>query len=185
MRVIDALSDLRFAQEGLVDEPVALISEVADFVDHGIRTWAYFCCLPRGGYLNRLLDTPLSTVAMTGWLLHATGVSGFLHWGYNYWYRSQTSELINPFEITDGGAWPTWPAGDPCQVYPGPAGPIDSLRWEVFAESLQDLALLRAVDHSGAGGLLDGVNKFDDFPRAEDWVPTARRRLLDTISAQS
>ena len=37
----------------------------------------------------------------------------------------------------------TTKAGDPFVVYPGPDGPVDSLRWEVFAASLQDYALLQ------------------------------------------
>ena len=30
-------------------------------------------------------------------------------------------------------------------IYPGKDGPIDSLRWEVFAESLQDYAILQTA----------------------------------------
>lgn len=183
MRVIDALSDIRFAEEGLVDEPVALLPQAQQFVHAGLPTWAYFCCVPRGRYLNRFLDTPLSTVAMSGWLLHSTGVKGFLHWGYNYWYRSQTAELIDPYQVTDGGAWPTWPSGDTCQVYPGPAGPVDSIRWEVFAESLQDLAMLRALRLSRDSELLAPVRGFDDFPRGESWLAAARHRLIGMVAA--
>ncbi len=183
MRVIDALSDIRFADEGLVDEPVALLPEAAEFVRHGLPAWAYFCCLPRGRYLNRFLDTPLTTVAMSGWLFHRVGIKGFLHWGYNYWYRSQTSELIDPYLVTDGGAWPKWPAGDTCQVYPGASGPVDSIRWEIFAESLQDLAMLRAVQPSREGALLEPVRGFDDFPRTESWLVAARHALIDSLAA--
>lgn len=182
MRVIDALSDIRLAEEGVVDEPVALLPEAQRFVRAGLPTWAYFCCIPRGRYLNRFLDTPLTTVAMSGWLLHSVGVKGFLHWGYNYWYRSQTAELIDPYQVTDGGAWPTWAAGDTCQVYPGPEGPVDSIRWEVFAESLQDLAMLRALRLSPGTPLLAPVHDFADFPRGESWLPAARRRLIQMVA---
>jgi hypothetical protein len=75
---------------------------------------------------------------MTGWVCYRTGVSGFLHWGYNFWYESRTTNLIDPFEVSDGKQWPRWPYGDPFVVYPGPDGPLDSIRWEVFAESLRD-----------------------------------------------
>ena len=36
------------------------------FQDAGIATWAYFCCSPRGRYVQRLLDTPLHKTRMIG-----------------------------------------------------------------------------------------------------------------------
>lgn len=38
------------------------------------------------------------------------------------------------------------PHGAPFVVYPGENGPIDSIGWEVFAESLQDYALLQTAN---------------------------------------
>jgi len=130
MKTMDALSDIRFGREGLVDTPVPSISTTRQFVEEGIPCWTYFCCGPRGKFLNRLLDTPLAKARMAGWLFYRFGVGGFLHWGYNYWYKSQTQQLIDPFTVTDGLAWPGWAYGDTFQVYPGPGGPLDSIRWE-------------------------------------------------------
>jgi hypothetical protein len=182
MRVIDALTDLRLAEEGLVDEPVALLPSVQEFIGGGFPTWAYFCCIPRGRYLNRLLDTPLTKVRMAGWLFASMGVKGFLHWGYNYWYRRQTTQLIDPFRVADGGAWPHWPAGDAFQVYPGTTGPIDSMRWEVFAESLQDLALLQHSGLTRDQDVFAPVRSFEDFPRGEAWIESARHTVLDAVA---
>jgi len=178
MKVMDALSDIRYGREGLVDMPVPSIRTARQFVDEGIPCWAYFCCGPRGRYLNRLLDTPLPKLRMAGWLFYRFGVRGFLHWGYNYWYKSQTQELIDPFTVTDGLRWPGWAYGDTSQVYPGPAGPLDSIRWEVFAESLQDYALLQTLGIARDGALLAPLRDFDDFPKQARWLRAARRALL-------
>ena len=74
---------------------------------------------------------------MAGWLFYRFQQQGFLHWGYNYLYRRQTQQLIDPFLTNDGDGWPGWMHGDPFVVYPGKDGPLDSIRWEVFAESLE------------------------------------------------
>ncbi|MHA6631358.1 DUF4091 domain-containing protein [Pseudonocardia sichuanensis] len=181
MRVTDALSDVRFAAEGLIDVPVPIVETAPEFLAGGFPAWAYFCNVPRGHYVNRLMDTPLPKLRMLGWLLHRSGAQGFLHWGYNYWYRHLTSELVDPYRVTDGGR--ALPSGDCFAVYPGESGPVDSTRWEVFAESLQDLALLR---HSGVGPqdpLLGELHDFARFPRDPRWVGRARRHVLDRVAA--
>lgn len=99
-------------------------------------------------------------------------------WGYNYWYRSQTQELIDPFTEQSGFAWPVWAYGDPFLVYPGPDGLIDSLRWEVFAESLQDLALLQTLGIDPDDPMLSEIRDYNDFPKTRDWIASTRARLL-------
>jgi len=175
---MDALSDVRFAREGLTDAPIPSIAHARRFAEEGIPSWAYFCCGPRGRWINRLLDTPLVKIRMTGWLLYRLGFDGFLHWGYNYWRRSQTQHMIDPFTVTDGERWPGWAYGDPFVVYRGPDGPIDSLRWEVFAESLQDYALLQTLGVPTDDRRLAPLKDFDDFPRDERWIRNMRRRML-------
>lgn len=105
MSVMDALSDIEFARQGLVDMPVASTRTVMDFVSEGIPCWCYYCCGPRGTFINRLLDTPLSKIAMHGLLFYRWPFQGFLHWGYNYWYESQTRHLIDPYAELAGLRW--------------------------------------------------------------------------------
>ena len=82
--------------------------------------------------------------------------------------------------VTDGLARPGWAYGDTFQVYPGPDGPIDSIRWEVFAESLQDYALLQTLGVDRDGRRLSVLRDFDDFPKERGWVDRARRKLLSS-----
>lgn len=181
MTVIDALSELEYARQNLTDMPVPSIRAAPEFVAEGIPCWTYFCCGPRGRHLNRLLDTPLAKMRMAGWLFYRLGARGFLHWGYNYWTRCQTRELIDPYTVTDGLNWPGWPYGDPMMVYPGAEGPVDSLRWEVFAESLQDYALLQACNVDPADEMLDGIGDYADFPRDKAWIEQRRKQLLEKL----
>ena len=179
MKVMDALSDIRMARLALVDTPIPSSKVARRFVEEGIPGWVYFCCGPRGRYLNRLMDTPLAKIRMSGWLFYRFGVAGFLHWGYNYWYESQTRRMIHPFTVSDGLKWPGWAHGDTFEVYPGPDGPIDSIRWEVFAESLQDYALLQTLGVEPNGRLLSVFKDFDDFPKDSAWHARAMKRLLE------
>jgi len=178
MQVIDALSDITYAREGLTDMPVPSISVSKQFAEENIPSWTYFCCGPRGRYLNRLMDTPLAKIRMAGWLFYRFGFRGFLHWGYNYWYKSQTQQMIDPFAVTDGRAWPGWANGDPFVVYPGPDGPLDSIRWEIFTESLQDYTLLQVCNVDLQDKMFAPLQDFDDFPKNPDWLMTMRRKLL-------
>ncbi len=178
MRVMDALSNIEFARDNLTDLPVPSISTAIEFKEAGIPSWAYFCCSPRGNYTNRLLDTPLAKIRAIGWLLYRHRFLGFLHWGFNYWYKSQTRELIDPYTVSDGLKWPNWAHGDTFVVYPGPEGPVDSIRWEVFHEALQDYALLQTLDVDPDDPALTPLQSFEVFPRDPDWIPSVRQELM-------
>ncbi len=181
MKVMDALSDIRFARERLTDIPVPLIAVAPDFVREGYPAWCYHWSGPRGRYAQRLLDTPLVKTRMFGWLFYRNRARGFLQWGYNYWYKSQTRELIDPYQVTDALRWPDWSYGDSFMVYPGEDGPVDCLRWEVFAEGLQDYALLQTVGTDPDDPMLGDIVDYAVFPREESWLRARRRELLRTL----
>jgi hypothetical protein len=184
MKFMDALSEIHFAKEGLVDTPIPILNTAPEFIKEGFPAWTYFCGGPRGRYLNRLLDTPLPKIRMSGWLFYRLGAHGFLHWGYNYWYKSQTRQMIDPFTEQAGAVWPGWPYGDPFVVYPGPDGPIDSIRWEVFADSLQDLALLQAAAQRD-DPMLAEIKDYADFPKSAVWIARRRAELLKRLDVRA
>ncbi len=182
MKVTDAFKDVEFARQGMTDLPIPNIRTALDFHEEGIPSWCYYCCDPLGKYLNRVMDTPLPKIAMHGFLFYRWPFRGFLHWGFNYWYKSQTRELIDPFSVQDGLMWPGWAFGDPFVVYPGENGPIDSIRWEIFGESLQDYALLQTAGVDRSDGLFAPIRSFEDFPKTEKWRMKARANLLKMAS---
>ncbi|NQT89314.1 DUF4091 domain-containing protein [bacterium] len=184
MKVMDALSGIEYARQGVTDMPIPSIRVAGDFLTEGITSWCYYCCGPRGEYLNRLMDTPLAKIAMHGLLFYRWPFKGFLHWGYNYWYESQTRRLIDPYTVQDGLRWEKgWAYGDTSVVYPGQDGPVDSIRWEVFGESLQDYQLLQTLAVDRDDPLLKPIRSFSDFPKAEAWRRRLRRRMLERYGA--
>lgn len=185
MRFIDAVSELEFGLEGIIDTPVPSIKTALDFHAADIPSWCYYCCGPRGPYLQHLLDTPLTKVAMHGFLFWRWPFQGFLHWGLNYWNLRGTRTLIDPYAVSDARAWPDWAFGDTFLVYPGPDGPVDSMRWEIFAEAMQDYALLQTLNIPRDDRLLAPLRSFADFPKDARWRLAVRRRLFAIADRQS
>jgi len=179
MTVMDALSDTTYAVEKVVDNPIPSIETALNFKAAGLDTWVYFCCGPRQDFLQRLQDTPLPKIRMNGFLFYKLEATGFLHWGYCYWYKFCTDEMANPFIFDNvNGAWPGCPFGDTHVVYPGENGPLDSIRWEIFAEGLQDYALLQSAGIKRDDPLLSEITDYAHFPKTEEWMKETRRKIL-------
>jgi hypothetical protein len=179
MKVMDAMSEPHFATERLSDMPIPSIVTANQFTAAGCPAWVYYCCGPRAGYIQRLFDTPLWKIRMSGWLFYHLQAKGFLHWGYNYWFRFCTDQIADPFQDGTNGAWPGMPYGDTFAVYPGADGPLDSIRWEVFAESLQDYALLQSAAIEQNDPMLAELKDYNDFPKTPEWVENALSKILD------
>lgn len=97
--------------------------------------WYYICCNPFGNsYPNRFLDFPLSRVRVLHWLNFSERLAGYLHWGLNFWGN-------DPFGTPSGEL----PPGDTHVLYPGSQGPLNSIRWEIQRESLEDFEYLHLL----------------------------------------
>ena len=132
---------------------------------------------PRGPYPARLLDTPLAKLRLTAWLCYRFGLRGLLADGYNDW---RTGGGVDPFTESCGGAWPAISPGELFFVYPGPEGPLDSIRWEVFAEGLADRSILGLQSVQPGGRLLAAVHSFHHFPKNAGWLRGAKAQLIST-----
>lgn len=176
--LMDALSNIKYGREKLVDIPVPKLDEALDFLDEKIPHWVYYCQTPQGDYLNRFLDTPLAKIRMAGFLFYHLKAEGFLHWGYNYWNKLETEEILDPFCHADAGYYPGIPFGDPFVVYPGPDGPISSIRWEVFAEALQDFAILQTAGIDKDDKRFAELKTYADFPKSETWIKNTMYNIL-------
>ncbi len=181
IKVMDAQSDPAYARLGLTDIPIAGIHVSEEFNRLGIPHFDYYCCGPRGKFFNRHLDVPLVKVRGTAWVLYRFKSLGFLHWGYNYWYKAGTTTLIDPYCVTDGLAWPIWAYGDTFVVFPGEEGPVDSIRWEVLADSFSDYALLQSCGVDPEDPLLGQIQSYEEFPKYKEWYGLARAKLLSGI----
>lgn len=179
MKVMDALSDIEYGKQGLTDMPIPMVNAAQAYIDAKIPHWVYYCCSPSGKWLNRFMDTPLPKIRMSGWLFYKLRARGFLHWGFNYWHVLEQERLVDPFTDSSAGLWPGIPYGDAFMIYPGKDGPIDSLRWEVFAESLQDYAILQTAGINPDAAMLEDIKTYGDFPKSEEWIQSTLKRILE------
>ncbi len=105
----------------------------------GGQSWYYICLDPRGKYLNRFIDYPTLKVRLLPWVNYRYGLTGYLHWGGNFW-TDRPFENLQP----DWGGGFFLPAGDDAIVYPDPEhdGVFVSERLEVMREGIEDYELL-------------------------------------------
>jgi hypothetical protein len=115
------------------------LEAIAAHKSRGGQSWYYICLDPRGKYLNRFTDYPTLKVRLLPWVNYRYGLSGYLHWGGNFW-TDQPFENVQP----DWGGGFFLPAGDNAIVYPDPEhdGVFVSERLEVMREGIEDYELL-------------------------------------------
>ena len=188
-KIIDCLSDISFYERGLVEIPVPSIGEIEPFMKTNLKErWCYYCCGPSTKTTNRFLHFPSQRTRILGMQLYKYGMDGFLHWGYNFWFKQYSMGKINPFEDCTAGE--NFPAGDPFVVYPGNTGPLDSLRWEVLFEAMQDLRALQLLEkligRKATIALLEkGIDSITmtDYPKSLQWLLDCRENINHKIQA--
>jgi hypothetical protein len=55
------------------------------------------------------------------------------------------------------------------------------LRWEVYADGLQDYALLQSAGLAPDDPLLSEIQDFAEFPRSEEWILEKRGKALERL----
>lgn len=188
--IIDALSHVEFYIDGTVKHPIPSNNKIEDFVEaKADPLWTYYCISQRKDVPNRFFNYPSYRNRIMGVLMYRYGISGFLQWGYNFWYTQYSIKTnINPFQVTDAGR--AFCSGDAFLVYPGEDGPIDSIRSEVMFEAVQDLGALQKLEsligrdkvlamiHEG----LDYELKMNRYPHSAEWLLEMRNRINQAIS---
>ena len=182
--VRDALSKFDFYEQGIVNKPIVSVNHADVFVENGVPDlWTYYCCSQSEGCTNRFYTMPGYRTRVLGAQLYKTGATGFLQWGYNFYYSRISQYLINPFLINDSDF--AYPAGDAFIVYPGMDGkPILSLHGLLFKQALLDLRAMKAAEQRvGREAVLAAVEaegKIDymHYPRSEAYI----LKLRDTVN---
>lgn len=186
---IDALSDYAFYEKGLVPTPIPASNHIKPFLENQVPgLWTYYCCSQYKQVANRFICMPSARNRVLGLQLYKFRITGFLHWGYNFWYAQYSRFAIDPYRNTDANH--AFPAGDPFVVYPGADGkPVESLRFEVFREALQDLRALTLLESLvGREKTLELMEQgaeapitFDVYPRDAAWLLACRERINEAI----
>jgi len=132
----------------------------------GDDIWWYVCCGPKAPHAGLFIDHNAIDLRIWQWMTHKYHVSGALIWATNYWYSGakvrETGSYQSPWDdpmsyTSDGTGY--WGNGDGRFMYPPNVdpnaehepiicGPVDSIRWEMLREGLEDyeyFALLRRL----------------------------------------
>ena len=183
-KIIDALSDFEFYENGLVQNPVCSNDHIKPFLNAGVRDlWTYYCCVQHIRVSNRFIAMPSYRNRIIGFQLFKYDIVGFLHWGYNFWNTRHSVKQIDPYVTTDAGC--AFPSGDPFLVYPGKEAPIPSIRLKVFQQALYDLRALKLLESLTSKEYVLGILEkdsdesisFDRYPRGSEYIQNTRKAV--------
>jgi hypothetical protein len=127
----------------------------------GDRFWWYVCTGPKAPYCTLFIDHPGTEMRVWLWQTWKRGIDGILVWQTNYWTSGAAypDSLQNPYEdpmgwvsgySTPKGTKRAWGNGDGRFIYPPEAaadgnpaapvlaGPVDSIRWEMLRDGIED-----------------------------------------------
>lgn len=187
-KLMDALSSPDYFDAGLVDTPVPYISHVDEFMSRDIKErWCYYCCTFEHHVSDRLIAMPSARVRILGTQLFMYDMSGFLQWGFNYYYSGKSLYPIDPFFVTDADN--QWPSGNAFTVYPYKNTAIESIRSIVFYEGLQDRMLLKMLSQKlGKDDAKKVVNDlagmditYRNYPREKEFITLLHDTVLDML----
>ncbi len=140
----------------------------------GKQVWTYTCCYPEDSwYLNRFIDQPARYSRMLKWACFAQGITGFLHWGFSYWFDGF-------YGLNADARF----KGDGFVTYPDPAHDsvlLSNRGWSIVlgAEEYELLAMLGKKNPEAALGLARKLTvSFENFTDDPTLLLTLRERLL-------
>jgi hypothetical protein len=123
--------------------------------------WWYVCTGPKEPYCTLFIDHPATELRVWLWQTWQRKISGILVWQSNYWTSDAAypDSLQNPYEdpmgwtsgyFTESKARIPWGNGDGRFIYPPESaadgtqeetvldGPVDSIRWEMLRDGIED-----------------------------------------------
>ena len=181
---IDALSDVQFSKQGLIDRPIPTLWTLDEFLqEKTAERWTYFAG-SQEGMPARQFGMPSIRNRILGILLYIYDCKGFLEWGYNFWF-GQFSRTLDVDVWVDSNSGRSFRSGGAYLVYPSPDGPVDSLRHEVVAEAFQDEIALRLLESkTSRESVLQWLEQeagyrlsMQKYPREDQWLLGLRRKL--------
>jgi len=189
-KIIDAMSDPEcYSQEdGLIPVPANDSLERFEGMELPER-WTYYCLGQHRQVSNTFIAMPAPRTRILGVQLYLYRMTGFLQWGYNYYFSQYSLHPIDPYLNTDCSGF--GPAGDAFQVYPGEGGqPEESLRLMLFLHAMQDLRALELLEQLSSREevvalIQQGLDRpitMKDYPREEAWLLCLRQRVNQRIS---
>ncbi|MBR6921392.1 MAG: DUF4091 domain-containing protein [Clostridia bacterium] len=168
--------------QGYIDTYIPRINvyeEGADYYDRmnkeGKEVWVYSCCFPEEPwFVNKFIDHPHIHSRMMSWGCFARRITGFLHWGYNYW--SDTSLYgTAPGARFKGDGFIVYPDEENLRVIP-------SNRLLATADGIIEYELLKILsekDPAAADAICSSViRRFNEYNDDPENLEYARIKLL-------
>ena len=143
------------------------------------EVWFYTCVMPRGNYANRFIELPLIQTRYLHWINFKYNITGYLHWGLNYWEKDQ----LNIDASRDRGKLP---AGDNAIIYPGYRKLYSSIRFEAMRDGIDDYQLLKMVQARDSVKAKNFANElimnFDNYDNSVSYFRKIRKQMLEFLS---
>lgn len=185
-RLIDALSEYSFYEKGIVSKPIVSSDHIHTFIEHDVKhLWTYYCVQQGKEVSNRFMDMPSYRNRILGYQLYKYKIEGFLHWGFNFWFKQYSLGVLNPYYDTATGG--SYPSGDAFVVYPldEDGEVVCSLRLYVFHEGMQDMRALQLLeslsDRETVVELLRDIDGFKRYPRNSRYILEIREVINQRI----
>lgn len=158
----DAISHYEVYKNTDIDTPIVAVSsqDMDSFINNAKNFWVYYTGgeLQRGSP-NRLISTTSSRNRIIGIQMFYFGATGFLHWGYNYYYDKLSHGICDPKVFPcNYGNYP----GASFIVYPDNDGTaLQSARMKVFYEGINDYeALSKYAELAGRDKAIEIIKKY-------------------------
>lgn len=158
----DAISHFDVYKEAKIHTPIISVNseDMPKFIENADNRWLYYTGESLiDGFTNRLISTTASRCRVVGVQMFYFGMTGFLHWGFNYYYDKLSHGLVdvkvNPCNY---GNYP----GTSFMAYPNNDGTaLHSSRMKVFYEGILDYeALCKYSELAGRDKAIAFIEKF-------------------------
>ena len=193
VRIMDAISD----RDSLVGAVDFWCPTIDDYQLHepffngrqarNEKVIVYTCLVPGGKWLNRLLDQERLREVYFGWGAAHFGTSGYLHWGLNQYVVSDPfAQSVVHHPSPAAGPDNFLPAGDTHIIYPGPDGPLSSIRFEAVRTGIEDYELLEQMNRDNPR-ISDAIIRevFRDYTDYSTDVRTYRKARKELLEAET
>ncbi|MGI5819941.1 MAG: DUF4091 domain-containing protein [Armatimonadota bacterium] len=117
--------------------------QAAERFEAGDEVWLYTALAPRAPFCNILLNNTALQHRLLFWQVYAEEIaSGYIYWQSTYWDQTDDPwQDVATVKTVDPHVW-----GDGLLFYPGPDGPVGSIRLEAIRAGLQDIELLHLAE---------------------------------------
>ncbi len=121
-------SDLWCIHAQVLDTPNGL--DIIKRIGGGREVWWYVSNTPPRPYGNFFVDFAGIEHRILFWQAWALGIRGMQYWNIDYIpaWQNPEKDLLDATPVN----------GDGALVYPGPDGPINSVRWEIIRDGIED-----------------------------------------------